>query len=442
MSFSKNYNFQVLYYVGATTITSACTSIAIVLHWGIVPIVLLLLLLILSIVKLCRFIQQINEQVFYFVKAVENNDTSILFPSKVGNPTVDKLYEALNRLNKHLNRVKVDSQLQEKYFEHILSQVEVGVILFSKKGIVRQTNTAALRLFQIPVLTHLHQLDKVYNELSTQLLLLPESSKQLLSITIKEVSVQIVLQKTPILISNTPFYLLTLQDIRGELERKEIEAWVKLIRVLNHEITNSLTPVTSLSESLYTSWKQNQEKPDQPLIETTIKGLNVIEERSRSLISFVNSYRMLTKIPKLQPHEIAIEDFMSRISILASPYRSSTVSITVEPPTSTFKFVADESMLVQVMLNLIKNGIEAIGSKGGAIKINAYPQNGKVAITVEDNGTGIPQGIADEIFTPFFTTKDFGSGIGLSYSKQIIRAHKGSLNFTSTPGNTRFTVEI
>lgn len=442
MSFSKNYNFQVLYYVGATTITSACTTIAIVLHWGIVPIVLLLLLLTLSIVKLCRFIQQINEQVFYFVKAVENNDTSILFPSKVGNPTVDKLYEALNRLNKHLNRVKVDSQLQEKYFEHILSQVEVGVILFSKKGIVRQANAAALRLFQIPVLTHLHQLDKVYNELSTQLLLLPESCKQLLSITIKEINVQIVLQKTPILISDTPFYLLTLQDIRGELERKEIEAWVKLIRVLNHEITNSLTPVTSLSESLYTSWKQNQEKPDQPLIETTIKGLNVIEERSRSLVSFVNSYRMLTKIPKLQPHEIAIEDFMSRISILASPYRSSTVSITVEPPTSTFKFVADESMLVQVMLNLIKNGIEAIGSKGGAIKINAYPQNGKVAITVEDNGAGIPQGIADEIFTPFFTTKDFGSGIGLSYSKQIIRAHKGCLNFTSTPGSTRFTVEI
>lgn len=442
MASSKHYNLQVFIHVGAVVATAVAVGASMSLQWGIGILVVLLLILILSVIKLCRFLGMINDQVFYFVRAVENNDTGILFPSKVGNVTVDKLYDALNRLNRHLHKVKVDSQLQEKYFGQILSQVDVGVMLYRHDGIVREANAAVLRLFKLPVLTHLRQLDRVCEGLSQQLLQQPENGKRLLSIPIGESVVQVVAHSTSVDLKGESFVLMTLQDIRGELERKEIDAWVNLIRVLNHEITNSLTPVASLSESLHSLWQKEGRQPNQQLVESTLNGLNVIEERSRSLVGFVSSYRMLTKLPELHLNSIAIGDFMDRISILASQFRSSHISVVVDPPTTNFSFMADESMLVQVMLNLVKNGVEALGNSVGIVRIGVSFNESRVRLIVEDSGCGIPHEIADEVFIPFFTTKAQGSGIGLSHSQQIIRAHGGSINFNSVLGCTRFTVDL
>ncbi|WP_320054082.1 ATP-binding protein [uncultured Acetobacteroides sp.] len=441
MGYSRRYNWQVLAHVGGVVAAAAAVGASFGLRWSLPAGVVCVLLLLWSVVRLYRFLGMIHEQVFYFVRAVENDDTSILFPSKVGNVTLDKLYDALNRLNRHLHQVKVDGQLQEKYFGHILSQVDVGVILFRRDGVVREANAAALRLFKLPVLTHLRQLDRVCDGLTQQLMQQPDVGKRLLSIPIAESVVQVVAHSSAVDLQGESFVLMTLQDIRGELERKEIDAWAKLIRVLNHEITNSLTPVASLSESLLSLWNQELVSPDSQLVDSTLRGLSVIEERSRSLVSFVNSYRMLTKLPELHLSAVAVGDFMDRISILASQFRSNRISILVDPPATPFVFMVDEAMLIQVMLNLVKNGVEAIDGVG-AVKIGASLHNDRVCLSVEDSGYGIPHEIADEVFIPFFTTKAQGSGIGLSHSQQIVRAHGGNISFTSMPGCTRFVVEL
>jgi len=404
-----------------------------------------LLVLCWSTIRLFRFIGMINEQVFYFVRAVENNDTSLIFPSKVGNGTLEHLYKALNRLNQHLQKVKVDSQLQEKYFGHILSQVDVGVLVYSHEGFVKEVNAAALRLLRLKVFTHLNQLDRMSDGLVGQLRAIPANGKRLIAMPHADGAVQVVVQSTAIELKGQRYILLTLQDIRGELERKEIDAWVKIIRVLNHEIMNSLTPVTSLSQSLLSQWQQHGAQgalPNVQLVDSTLRGLDVIEERSRSLVEFVNSYRMLTKLPELQLRTIRVGDFLERISILVSPFRTARIAVVVEIPTELNTFKGDESMLVQVMLNLVKNGVEAIGDGVGKVHVYSSVTEGHVKLVVEDSGPGIPTELYEEIFVPFFTTKASGSGIGLSHSQQIVRAHGGRIGFQSAAGITQFFVEV
>lgn len=441
MAFKNHYNLTLGCYLLGVVLSAVGSGVAFVLDCEVYYLLLLLLLLAYFVYKTFRLIDKTNEQFAYFVRAVENNDTSLLFPSKSGNASMDKFYQSMNRLNRHLNKVKVDSQIREKYFGQILAQIDVGVMLYTREGIVWEVNAAALRLFRLPVLTHLRQLDRVCDGLMQQLLQLPDGGKQLLSIPVGGSVVQVVIHFSSVSLQNRSFVLMTLQDIRGELERKEIDAWVKLIRVLNHEITNSLTPVASLSESLHSMWKDDGAGKDPLLVDTTLRGLSVIEERSRSLVSFVNSYRMLTKLPELHLDKIEIGSFLDRLSILASQFRSPQVSISVDLPATSFSFIADESMLMQVMLNLIKNGVEAI-DHNGFVRVGACLRSEKVRFTVEDSGRGIPESIYEEVFVPFFTTKSQGSGIGLSHSQQIVRAHGGGISFTSSSEGTCFFVDL
>ncbi len=400
------------------------------------------------IVRLVGFLNHTNRQINAFIQAVKNDDTTFLFPPKTGNSIIDELHVSLNELNQTIQQTRIKNQLKEQYFSEILHNIGTAVIVFNTKGFVINTNQAALKLLGIQTFTHLGQLDKVDPHFKSELFRSSHTQAQSLMLRRGNEQLQLSARCTILYLKEEEVKLITLQDIRGELERKEIDSWVKLIKVLNHEIMNSLAPVTSIAQSLKAIW-QNKTLDFSSIneadteISSTVNGLDVIVERGEALMRFVESYRLFTRMPDLSMTQISMQALFDRLSILVSPMKEQfTTTIVFIAPNPDFYVKADEQMMVQVVLNLVKNAAEEVKAiQGGIVEISCRNRaDKKTEILVRDNGKGIPPEIADEIFVPFFTTKTNGSGIGLSYSRQILRAHSGTINCYSKPGETIFTV--
>lgn len=404
------------------------------------------LFLIFSVWSLISFMNKTNHKIDFFIQAVKNDDTTLRFPQKTGNKIMDELHFSLNELNTILQQTKIKSQIKEKYFSEILQNIGTAVLVYNDKGFITVINQATLEAFGLQTLTHVAQFDKIDENFRRQIENLSGGEKRMLSLKMKNEEIQFISRCSTIQLKDENVKLLTLQDIRGELERKEIDSWVKLIRVLSHEIMNSLTPVTSISQSLISLWKEAKTSDDicgEELVENSLKGLEVIGERSEALIRFVQSYRKLTQEPKLHISKVSISDLFDSLSVLITPYKeSSSAKISFYYPEKNFKIMVDEQMFVQVLINLIKNAIEALQKqKKGEVHIFAEQAETSI-IKVMDNGPGIPDEIKDNIFIPFFTTKEKGTGVGLSYSRQIIKAHGGTILCSSIPGKTSFEVVI
>jgi len=396
-------------------------------------------------VEFIHFLNSTNRQISFFIQAIKNEDTTLRFPIKTGSSIINDLHNSLNELNVILQKTKVGNQIRERYFSEILQHIGTGVLVLNEKGFVTEVNPAALDLFGIQNLTHITQLDRVDPKFKNELQLLAGSNKQVITLRKGNDAIQIVTRCSVINLKEEDIKLITLQDIRGELERKELDSWVKLIRVLSHEIMNSLAPVTSIAQSLNSIWKEKLEAQPEyasdDAIESTMKGLEVIGERGEGLIRFVQSYRMLTKVPVPQFSQVSVQNLFDRLSILVSPLKAEyRVAIQFYAPDPDFEVQIDEQMMVQVVINLVKNSAEALqGCESPKIEIHANKLPGdKVEILVSDNGPGVPEEILEEIFVPFFTTKATGTGIGLSHSRQIMRAHGGSIGCNSEKGNTVF----
>ena len=403
--------------------------------------------LLISVWVLIRFLNKTHKQMDFFIKAIKNEDTTLRFPKKSGNLIINELHQSLNELNFILQEVQVKSKIKEKYFGEILQNISTGVVVLSEQTHVTDVNAAALELFGLKTFTHISQLNRIDSKFAADLAGIQNKQKVVLDLNTSKEQIQINTACSEINLENEKVKLITLQDIRGELERKEIDAWVKLIRVLSHEIMNSLAPVTSIAQSLKKIWEEQIESEDSNLPEIkvakTVSGLGVITEMSEALIRFVQSYRVLSKAPKPVLSKIPTQSFIDRLSILLSPIKEDFEgSLRVNLPAKNFEFIADEQMMIQVIINLVNNSREAFNgeAESSKIDINLIKKGQFTEIRVSDNGPGIPEEISDEIFIPFFTTKQKGSGIGLSYSRQIIRAHGGSLFCKSKEGETVFTI--
>jgi len=402
----------------------------------------------LMVIELIGFLNKSNRQINYFIQAIKNNDTTIHFPFKTGNAVINDLNQSLNELNVVLQNTRVKNEIRERYFSEIIQNIGTGVIVCDEKGFVSEVNPAALELFGLQTLTHLSQLDRVDPRFKADLLKLSNLQKQVITLRKPNEQVQIITRFSIIKLKDEDVKLITLQDIRGELERKELDSWVKLIRVLSHEIMNSLAPVTSIAQSLKGIWKKKTENGEwlasDETVESTIKGLEVIGEQGEGLIRFVQSYRVLTKVPVPHLAQVSIHSLTERLSILVSPMKEEFgVSIRFLYPKTDFQVPMDEQMIIQIVINLVKNAAEALAGTPDPLITVACKSlaNGETEISVTDNGQGIPDEILEEIFVPFFTTKASGTGIGLSHSRQNIRAHGGTISCTSKPGKTVFKVQ-
>ncbi len=261
--------------------------------------------------------------------------------------------------------------------------------------------------------------------------------------------IQLIIYATEFKLRDQRYLLVSLQNIQSELEEKEMEAWQQLIRVLTHEIMNSITPISSLASTVQTILKNNLEEQtnlDSETFDDINSAVNTIQKRSEGLIHFVNSYRNLTKIPKPNFQIFQIISLFNRINnLMGSELKKLGINFHVSLNPKSLELTADPEMIEQVIINLIINAKQSLESKEDA-EINliaSLDERGKILIRVIDNGPGIPEEVLEKIFIPFYSTKKNGSGIGLSLSRQIMRVHGGNIRVTSKPNEeTVFTLRF
>ena len=360
--------------------------------------------------------QNIRKMTFMF-NSIENGDYSFKF-TEYDAPVSDNLLNlTLNRIKDLLVKAKNEVIDKERYYELILNSVHTGVIVLNETGNVYQINNEARRLIGLPRFTHINQLATIDRSLRELFFAIRGGERKQASYSNERGTVY-----------------LAVNDINNELDERETESWIRLIRVLTHEIMNSITPITSLSDTLL--GMENK-------VEGEVReGLEAINSTGRSLIRFVEAYRKVTRIPTPRPTSFYVKPFLERMAKLAEPYmQKENASVRLRVTPSDLLVYADEDLIGQVVLNLLKNAAHAVAGKpDGEIVVTAYcTEAEQVAVDVTDNGCGIPADVAANIFVPFFTTKPNGSGIGLSVSRQIMRMHNGSIMLKhSLAGKTTF----
>ena len=364
-----------------------------------------------------------TRKVSFLLDAIENNDSSIHFYERIPDQDTSQVNVMLNRIACMLQGIKLETIQQEKYYELILDFVETGIVVVDEKGVVQQKNRKALELLGMEVFTHVKQLGRVSEAMEKAFReVLPGQIMQV-EYTHERGTMTLCLKGSSIRIHEQTLRIIALNDISHELDEREIDSWIRLTRVLTHEIMNSLTPVTSLSEMLLTL-------PGAANDEELRQGLETIHTTGKGLASFVMSYRKLTRLPSPEPSLIDVRPFLERMVQLAKhQHPSPNICITLEEVQEDLMAFADESMLTQVLTNLLKNAVQAIGvSQEGEIRLRAsVDAQESVRIEVSNNGPKIAPEIAEQMFVPFFTTKTEGSGIGLSLSKQMMRLNGGTL---------------
>lgn len=399
------------------------------MDFKLVIIVLLLVAAIAGYIRLYRHYRRNIKKVTFLFDAIDNVDFSFKFPTEGVSKDDRIINQSLNRIKHFLQHTREEQMEREKYYEQILNTVDAGIMVVDSHDNVLQHNQAALRLLDTDVLTHLNQVkDKLKDE---------HLSKHETQAMLKDKHVRII----------------ALSDVSHELSNQEIDSWIKLIRVLTHEIMNTITPVTSLSETLLKELEEDMHWegkfatcPNSPKEKDLRIGLETIHKTGTELLSFVNNYRRFTHVPQPQPSLFYVEPFLNRMAMLCNH----EVSIKVSP--KDLIVYADESLIAHVVTNLLKNAVEAIkekestevsGDKLAFIRIKAYANEQEaIVIDVTNNAGIIPDDIAAHIFIPFFTTKKEGSGIGLSLSRQIMRVSGGTLSLHQDKEENTTTFKI
>jgi len=440
--FSKNLYISIVLRVFFIVLISCLLAYFIVIDKSFRFSIICIVIVVALTINLISYLNSTNKKIRFFFDSVRNDDSNLFFPFEITNTSLSNLYQSMNRVNNQIQQLKIENRQQEQYFGTLLEHLATGIITYNDKGFILHTNSSARKLLSLDVLTHLTQIERKDKKLYNAIKSIKPFERRLIAISSEDGEIQLSLKATSIKTNENELVILSIQDIKNELDEKEVESWMKLIRVLMHEIMNSITPITSLSESLSGIYSEGG-KPVSPeqvnvkTIATTLQGLNVIKEQGKGLMSFVESYRKLTRVPEPEKKLFKVTDLMIRVQILYNSLaKSERIKLSVSLNNPDLEIFADQNLISQVLINLVKNALEANeNNNNGKIRITAsesiynHPE-----ICVIDNGPGISEENIDEIFVPFFTTRQNGSGIGLSISRQIMRAHGGNLKVKSQPG--------
>lgn len=402
--------------------------------------IILLLLILLETWWLIAYVNRTNLKLTHFFDSIRYSDFSTAFSEKHTGKSFVRLSRSFNTVIEEFRKNRAEKEEQYNYLQTVVQHINIGIVCFGKDGKVDMCNNAAKRLFRKNILRNIHELSSVKMEFPEILLGLKAGDKTLVKIFTDDELKQLSLYATEFRMRGEEYVLVAFHDIHAELEEKEIESWQKLIRVLTHEIMNSITPISSLASTVHDmliddtgeSTKLKQLDPDD--IESMEHAITTIQNRSLGLLNFVDIYRNLTRIPKPNFRYFYVSEAFERLELLLKPkIESFNIACKCKVIPKDLMLTADPDLLDQVIINLVLNAVDAVKQEENPeIILTAYnSQNNKMVIEVADNGTGIKPDIIDKIFMPFFTSKSEGSGIGLSLSRQIMHLHKGSISVKS-----------
>ncbi len=422
------------------------------------------LLVIAQFYLLVQYVQKTNRDIARFFDSIRYSDFSQSFRPTVKGSSFEELNNAFSKVIEQFRKTRGEKEEQYRYLQIVVQHVGIGLMAFTPDGNLELINTAAKKLLRVDGVHNISELRGT----STQLVGVLEGIKAGESLLAKYISdnelFQISIYATEFKMQGKQYKLVSLANIQNELEEREMQAWQNLIRVLTHEIMNSVTPIISLSSTassllegimkessrdiantVASNTDDGTEEAAEPL--NDVKGaLDTISKRSQGLLHFVDDYRNLTRIPTPNFQTVKIDDLFARIQkLFADRFEKRGISFSATVSPKELELSADPDLIEQVVINLIMNSIGALANRPTPeIRLVAKTDNrGGTLIQVIDNGHGIPEELHDKIFIPFFTTRKEGSGIGLSLSRQIMRAHKGSITVISSPEKeTTFTLRF
>lgn len=385
-----------------------------------------------------------------FLNALKTQDFSVYFsPSKKGDSFV-KVYDDFNFIIKLFEKNKIEKEAQYTYFKYILEHVNLGIISIKKEDLFEEQsaneilflNKAAGKILQQPEHKYWHRIANQVPWFASEIKKIADGGKILVDFGDQVEKKQLSVEVIELRLLKVPYLIITFQDIRSEIEQKEIEAWHNVIRILAHEMLNSFTPVSSLAATIKSVTENNEgkvlspEELDSEDIEDINTAASTIKKRAEGLLVFVNDYRTISNVPVPKYEKINVSGFLSDMQTLMAPIAKENhvdLKLLPIPPHATIS--ADAKQIEQVLINLINNSVHALkGRDKPTIKISCIVESKKTIIMINDNGIGIEDKIINQIFIPFYTTKKHGSGIGLSLSKNILKKHGGNLLVHSEPG--------
>lgn len=393
---------------------------------------------IIAVVEFIWYVDRTNRDFTSFLHALLQNDFTTTFSESGKGKSFNNLYKAFNQITQRFESISSAKEVQHLYLEGLVEHVRVGIISFDADEKIQLMNQAFQQLIGKPSFAYLNSLQSVDESFLTILREIKPKENKLIKIKVKNELLQLSVHASEFLLNNEYYKLISIQDIKNQLDANELDAWQKLIRVLTHEIMNSVTPITSLSDSLRTLIQSN---PDESSVSKIKEGLNAIHTRSLGLQHFTESYKKLTKVPV---PSLAKENLKFQIDQLLTLLEKDLKGIKVTTHVSDkIDVFMDKDLMNQVFLNLIKNAIDALRSIVTPELTITANQDTMTTIQISDNGSGIDEDKLDQIFIPFFTTKENGSGIGLALSRQIVQKHNGSIKVNSlTNIGTTFTIKL
>jgi two-component system, NtrC family, nitrogen regulation sensor histidine kinase NtrY len=451
---SKNFRLSVVLRVLALVATIVLMVILFLFTDYYLTSLLVLAVLVYEVYSLISFVEMTNTLLTNFLESLRYSDFSRTYEISGAGKSFARLSESFNQVITDFRKVREEREQNYFYLRTVVEHIGIGLIAYRQNGEVELINNATKKLFQLSQLKNLKELEPVSQELMNGLMNIGNGENILVKLREKDEILQLAIYATEFKVADKNIRLVSIKDIQSELEEKEMESWQKLIRVLTHEIMNSITPIASLTQTLEYLISDVRQRYDNifsdegeaEVVEEVEMALRTIHKRSTGLLHFVESYRNLTRIPKPNYTIFQVQKLFDTISSLMKEEihrKGITCDIAVEP--ANLELSADEQLIEQVIINLIRNSIQAL-DKTENPKISmksSLDQRGRILIQISDNGQGILPDVLDKIFVPFFTTKPKGSGIGLSLSRQILRLHGGSLNVHSEPDvETIFTLRF
>ncbi len=446
---SRNFRFQVAWRVLLLVATVFGFAFTIIARDWPVGLLFLSLAIVIEVYILIRYVEQTNDELQNFLSAIAHRDFTYAAPGKkYRGKSFAELQEVSELIMNSFRELRAEKESHYQYLQNVVEHVQVALICYEETEEVSLMNHAARLLINRPYLKHLHQLEHSHGDLLQAMREIRHGQRILIRSGPNARAPHIAIQATAFKLKGQGFKLVSLQDIQVELEEKEIDTWQKLIRVLTHEIMNSVTPIVSLTKVTHSILSEEEGSPkaakmlSEEEIQDILDSILTIENRSKGLLHFVHAYRSLTRIPPPQIQQIEARELLNRIITLLKPEMDRRgIALHSSVPDRGQKLQIDPQLIEQVLINLLKNAMEAVeNSPAPEIHlIVRQRKDGRPQIIVQDNGQGIHPELIDKIFIPFFTTKPKGSGIGLSLSRQIMRLHSGSIEMqTSEEQGTHF----
>lgn len=442
----KNFRLQVVLRIVVLTVGITVFAWCIV-HTYYLRSIYIAIGVIILIAEFIWYADRFNRDIKTFMLSLMQRDFTTHYRDTGKGKSFDALYEMLNRISGAFKKISAEKEIQFRYLEMLVEHVRISILSIDADEKIHLANQALKDLLQKNVLISLKSLESFDDSLVKTIRQIHTGETRLIKLTVENELLQLSIHASEFKLEDRYYKLISMQNIKNELDVREMEAWQKLIRVLSHEIMNSVSPISSLSETLHGMVKQNNSlltRSNANLYEALDKGLEAIKIRSEGLYNFTQTYRKLTGVPKLSLKKTNLKDIIHRVQVLMLP-KINEYNIQLRILDVDVDVMVDPELMEHVFINLFLNAIDALkGKSDPSIHVRiSKQQKGNLCIHVTDNGEGIDEQIIEKIFIPFFTTRKNGSGIGLALTKQILQLHHADIQLKSQLGiGTEFIIVL